>query len=93
MQAQLTGHGDLLDEEVGALSQAVGKLKGMVTQIGEESQETGKIQDAVAKQLEAAQVHCSQLPSAHVCASLGTNTCALCLGPTAMYCQCKLARV
>lgn len=55
MQAQLSGRDDLLDEEVGALTHAVGKLKGLVTAIGEESRETGKIQDAVAKQLESAQ--------------------------------------
>ena len=32
---------DLVDEEVGMLSDAVGKLKGMVKQIGEEAEETG----------------------------------------------------
>ena len=55
-QAEISGHDDLLDEEVGALTEAVVKLKGMATAIGEESIETGKVQDAVAKQLEAAQV-------------------------------------
>jgi hypothetical protein len=56
VQAQLSGYGDDLDEEVGALSSAVNRLKGMAAQIGEEAKETGKIQDAVARQLEAAQV-------------------------------------
>ena len=55
-QATLYGKHDAFDEEVGALSQAVGRLKGMVTTIGEEAKETGKLQDVVAKQLEAAQV-------------------------------------
>jgi hypothetical protein len=55
MQAHLHHADDVLDEEVGALSHAVGKLKGLAAAIGEESRETGKVQDAVAKQLEAAQ--------------------------------------
>ena len=33
---------DLVDEELGMLSDAVGKLKGMVKQIGEEAEETGE---------------------------------------------------
>lgn len=64
MQAMLYGHQDAFDQEVGALSQAVGKLKGMATAIGEEAQETGKLQDAVAKQLEAAQVRAPALAAA-----------------------------
>lgn len=32
---------DLVDEEVGMLSDAVVKLKGMVKQIGDEAEETG----------------------------------------------------
>lgn len=50
------GVDDLLDEEVGALSDAVGRLKGMASHIGHESVETGKIQEALAQQLEHAQV-------------------------------------
>ena len=46
---------DALDSEVGALSSALGRLKGMATQIGEEAKETGNLQDAVAKQLAQAQ--------------------------------------
>jgi hypothetical protein len=46
---------DELDEEVGALSEAVVRLKGMATRIGEEAHETGVVQDAIAKGLEQAQ--------------------------------------
>jgi predicted RND superfamily exporter protein len=55
-QAQLSGTDDVLDEEVVLLSDAVMRLKGMAKQIGEESKETGRVQEAVAKQMEAAQV-------------------------------------
>lgn len=72
LQAFMQGGGqDHFDEEVGQLSQAVGRLKGMVTAIGEEARETGKIQDIVAKQLEAGQVRCS------VYAAMLTCTCCL----------------
>jgi hypothetical protein len=47
---------ELVDEEVGMLSDAVVKLKGMAKQIGDEAEETGKIQELVAQQLEMAQV-------------------------------------
>lgn len=40
-QIKIQDH-DLVDEEVGMLSDAVGKLKGMVKQIGEEAEETGE---------------------------------------------------
>lgn len=49
-------HDDEIDEEVGLLSDAMDKLKGRVRLIDQEVQETGKIQDLVAKQLEMAQV-------------------------------------
>jgi hypothetical protein len=64
----------VLDEEVGALSEAVVKLKGMATAIGEESRETGKAQDAVAKQLEAAQVRVAPLLSGR-CTRVSFNLC------------------
>lgn len=63
LQAQLSGQNDVLDEEVGALSEAVVRLKGMATAIGEESRETAKVQDAIAKQLEAAQVRSAAFSS------------------------------
>lgn len=40
-QIKVQSHHDLVDEEVGMLSDAVVKLKGMVKQIGEEGEETG----------------------------------------------------
>lgn len=55
-QAKLGKHDDEFDEELGLLSDAMDKLKGRVKQIDEEVQETGKIQDLVAKQLDMAQV-------------------------------------
>ena len=51
VQAHLEVSDDALDAEVGALSSALGRLKGMAAQIGEEAKETGKIQDAIAEQL------------------------------------------
>jgi predicted site-specific integrase-resolvase len=40
-QIQVHQDHDLVDEEVGMLTDAVVKLKGMVKQIGEETEETG----------------------------------------------------
>lgn len=55
MQAHVAHSDDALDAEVGALSSALGRLKGMATQIGEEAKETGKLQDAIAEQLSRGQ--------------------------------------
>lgn len=53
---KLGKHEDEFDEELGLLSDAMDKLKVRVKHIDQEVQDTGKIQDLVAKQLETAQV-------------------------------------